>query len=87
MNTDSRKESRVMFLVRCCKKYIDISFEYNKIQPYQFEPLASENHLSDSESSNDEDEQDGVYDINDERIGQVDWWDVFLTVVEEYVNK
>ena len=39
------------------------------IEPYQFEPMASE---SDGESSNDSSDNE-TYDVNKERIGQVDW--------------
>ena len=43
-------------------------FDIN-IEPNQFEPKASE---SDCESSHDWSE-DKTYDVNEERIGQVDW--------------
>ena len=39
-----------------------------EVKPYQFEPIASE---SDGESS--DDSSDNTYDVNEERIGQVDW--------------
>ena len=39
------------------------------IEPYQFEPVASE---SDDESSHDSSDNN-TYDVNEERIGQVDW--------------
>ena len=39
------------------------------IEPYQFEPMASE---SDGESSHDSSDNN-TYDVNEERIGQVDW--------------
>lgn len=39
------------------------------IEPYQFEPMASK---SDGESSDDSSENN-TYDVNEERIGQVDW--------------
>ena len=41
-----------------------------EVKPYQFEPIASE---SDGESS--DDSSDNTYDVNEERIGQVDWWE------------
>ena len=43
------------------------------VEPYQFEPILTE---SDCESS-DGDSTDGDiggYDVNEDRIGQVDWW-------------
>ena len=40
------------------------------VEPYQFEPILTE---SDCESS-DGDSTDGGYDVNEDRIGQVDWW-------------
>ena len=39
------------------------------IEPYQFEPMASE---SDDESSDDSSDNE-TYDVNKERIGQVYW--------------
>ena len=38
------------------------------IEPYQFEPMSSK---SDGESS--DDSSDNTYDVNEERIGKVDW--------------
>lgn len=41
------------------------------VETYQFEPILTESDYesSDNESTN----SDGVYDTNEDRIGQVDW--------------
>lgn len=43
------------------------------VEPYQFEPILTE---SDRESCDDDStsSDNGGYDVNEDRIGQVDWW-------------
>ena len=53
----------------------DLNFDnvHNQIQPYLFEPLASGHDLSDDSSrESDSASEHGDYDVNQERIGQVD---------------
>ena len=54
---------------------LDFNIVHNQIQPYMFEPLASSHNLSDENSRESDSSEDGDvdYDVNQERIGQVDW--------------
>lgn len=40
------------------------------VRPYQFEPIAAE---SDGETSDESSDSQHGYDVNKDRIGQVDW--------------
>ena len=53
---------------------LDFDIVNNEVQPYMFEPLASGHDSSDDNSrESDSASEDGDYDVNQERIGQVDW--------------
>ena len=53
---------------------LDFDIVHNQIQPYMFEPLGSGHDSSDDNSrESDSVTEDGDYDVNQERIGQVDW--------------
>ena len=51
---------------------LDFDDVNNQIQPYLFEPLAPGHDSSDYSRESDSSEN-GDYDVNQERIGQVDW--------------
>lgn len=52
---------------------LDFDVIHNQIQPYMFEPLASGHDFSDDNSRESDSSEDGNYDVNQERIGHVDW--------------
>lgn len=45
------------------------------VEPYQFEPILTESdrESSDDDSTNTANSDNGGYDMNEDRIGQVDW--------------
>ena len=53
----------------------EVEFDHSnsQIQPYLFEPLASGHDSSDNSGELDSASEDGDYDVNQERVGQVDW--------------
>lgn len=65
-----------MFIVHALARMdgeLDFDNVNNQIQPYLFEPLASGHDSSDNSRESDSASEDGDYDVNQERIGQVDW--------------
>lgn len=63
----------IVHLLARMDRDLDFDVIHNQIQPYMFEPLASGHDFSDDNSRESDSSEDGNYDVNQERIGHVDW--------------
>lgn len=52
---------------------LDFDDVNNQIEPYLFETLASGHDSSDNSGESDSASENGDYDVNQERIAQLDW--------------
>ena len=51
----------------------EVEIDISAIQPYQFEPLLNQ---SESESEDKSDSDSDIFDVNTDRIGNLNWWEL-----------